>query len=402
MIGSLPPQRGVSQYTYDLACELAQHAAVKLEVLAFRSLYPRRFYPGGDPEDRNAVAATVPGARTRRHLRWSNPFGWLFAGATMRGDIVHAQWWSFPLAPVYVVLLAIARLRGKRVVVTVHNAEPHERGVLRRVANRAVLPFAHRIIVHTQQNADALCTAGVARDRISVVPIGVGELRRVTEDDRGAARARLNVAPDTPVVLFHGNIRPYKGLSVLLQAFRSVVAAIPEARLFVAGQPWGPADEVRAEIRSLGLEDHVVTRLEYLPAQALDDLFAATDVVAYSYTHFDAQSAAACDAIRYGKAIIVTSVGGLPDLVRDPLAVVPPRRPDALANAIIGVLRDTSLRAALEHDAQTLAGELSWARVAAMTVDVYRAVADGRSAGVSPARDRIDEGAAVAREATWR
>jgi glycosyltransferase involved in cell wall biosynthesis len=399
MIGSLPPQRGVSQYTFDLASELARHDGVELDMLAFRSLYPRMLYPGGDPDDRTANASDVPGAPTRRALRWWNPFGWLLAGLTLRGEVVHAQWWSFPLAPIYVTLLAIARVRGKRVVVTVHNAEPHERGLLRRIANRAVLPFAQRIIVHTEQNARSLVASGIAHDRISIVPIGVGSARRPSQEELGAARARLGIGAGSPVVLFHGNIRPYKGLADLFHAFRIVVESLPDARLLVAGQPWGSPEEITAQIASLGLAECVSARLEYVSTAVLADHFAAADVVVYPYTHFDAQSAAACDAVRYGKAIIVTSVGGLPDLVRNELAVVLPARPDALANAIIAVLRDPALREALERDSLALGADLAWPNVAGQTCTVYRDALHG----VAPKQRVVVEEQTAAKEAaTWR
>jgi glycosyltransferase involved in cell wall biosynthesis len=270
------------------------------------------------------------------------------------------------------------------------------------MANQVVLPIAHRIIVHTQQNADALCTRGVRPGKISIVPIGVGEPRCVLGQDRVRARERLGLGEATPVVLFHGNIRPYKGLSVLLSAFRSVVEALPEAKLFVVGQPWGSPDEIRSEMCALGLADHVISRLEYVSAAELEVLFAAADVVTYPYTHFDAQSAAACDAIRYGKAIIVSSVGGLPDLVRNPLAVVPPGRPDALANAIIAVLRDSALRASLERDAQDLAAELAWPSIADRTIGVYRLAASGRFAATKLDQSPAHEVSAASKEATWR
>jgi glycosyltransferase involved in cell wall biosynthesis len=401
MIGSLPPQRGVSQYTHDLAYEVARRDGVELDIVSFRSLYPRRFYPGGNPEDGSARALDVPGAPTRRPLRWWNPIGWLLAGLTLRGDVVHAQWWTFVLAPVYVTLLAIARLRGKRVVVTVHNAQPHEGGLLRRLANRAVIPFADRIVVHTQVNAASLVASGVAPERISIVPIGVGAPCAVDAPAVAAARERLGIDDTAPVALFHGNIRPYKGLSDLLASFRLVAKTMPSARLVVAGQPWGPADDILNEIQSLGLDDNVIARLEYLPSETLDDLFIAADVVVYPYTHFDAQSAAACDAIRYGKAIIVTSVGGLPDLVRNSAAIVPPRRPDTLANAIIGVLRDRALRASLEEDARAIAAELAWPRIAEMTESVYRATSDARFTNGHTAQQTREE-VGAAKEATWR
>src|SRR5581483_11960567 len=152
LIGSMPPARGVSAYTASLAGALARRDDVDLDVLSFRSLYPKLLYPGGAPDTRSdtGIDDTLPVCRS---LTWWNPVGWIAAGFRLRGDIVHAQWWSFFLAPAYAAVLAVARLRGKRVVLTVHNTEPHERGLLRRVANRAVLPFAHCIIVHALANA---------------------------------------------------------------------------------------------------------------------------------------------------------------------------------------------------------------------------------------------------------
>ncbi|MDH5201285.1 MAG: glycosyltransferase family 4 protein, partial [Candidatus Bathyarchaeota archaeon] len=352
LIGSLPPQKGISPYVRELAAALAARDDVDLEVLSFRSLYPRWLYPGGDPSDGTSTPPQIPSARLRNVLTWWNPLGWIIAGLSLRGYIVHAQWWSFFLAPAYMTLLALARLRGKRVIVTVHNAEPHESGILRRLANRAVLPFAHRHVVHTEQNRRTLLTRGMSEQRIAVVPIGIGSPVRIDNKTARSARQHMGLAKDAPVVLFLGNIRPYKGLEDLLAAFRQVVNTLPEARLVIAGQPWGKRDGLSEHIRRLGLQSAVLTRFEFIPDRAVADYFAAADVAAYPYTHFDAQSAAVCDALRHGCAIVVTNVGGLPDIVDDPAAVVPPGAADLLAQALIRVLSDPALREKLEADSR--------------------------------------------------
>jgi glycosyltransferase involved in cell wall biosynthesis len=372
MIGSLPPHRGVSPYVRDLAQALGARDDLSLDVLSFRSLYPRRLYPGGDPTDALSAIKDIPGARVRRTLRWWNVLGWLREGVRIRGDIVHAQWWSFPLAPLYVTLLGIARLRGRRVVITMHNVEPHEGGLMRRLANSAVLPLAHHLIVHTEANRASLLRRGVAGARISVLPMGIAPSETVTETEKRAARAALNLPLDAPLVLFAGNIRPYKGVDVLIEAFHAAQAQVPGARLAIVGQPWRDAGDIAESIDRAGLGGSVTARLAYVSDDELGRWVSAADVVVYPYTHFDAQSAAAGDALRRGRAIVVTRVGGLADLVDDDRAVAAPRDPGDLAEAIASVLTDDDLKAKLESGAARRADELAWPNIAAQCVASYR------------------------------
>ena len=371
LVGSLPPQKGISPYVKELAAALAARDEVDLEVLSFRSLYPRWLYPGGDPSDGTSMPPHIPPVQVRNVLTWWNPLGWVIAGLRLRGDVVHAQWWSFFLAPAYVTLLALACLRGKRVIVTLHNVEPHEAGVLRRLANRAVLPFAHRLVVHTEQNRRTLLTRGVPAERISMVAHGVADADPCDHEDRRKARARLGLPDQAPMALFFGHVRPYKGVPALLRAFSRVADTLPDAHLVVAGQPWEDPEPLQQLITDLELRNHVDLRLGFVPSAHVRDYFAAADVVVYPYSHFDAQSGAACRALTHGRALIVTRVGGLPDLVDDPAAVVPPGAADLLARALIRVLTDPALRDKLEADSRCKATELSWETVAAATAAIY-------------------------------
>jgi glycosyltransferase involved in cell wall biosynthesis len=324
--------------------------------------------------DRSAAETRIPHTRILRPLRWWNPIGWILAGLTLRGDVVHAQWWSAPLAPVYVALLLLARLRGKRVLVTVHNVEPHERGLPAKFANRAILPLAHHVIVHSEQNARTLVTRGFDATRISVVPIGIGEPVAPDPDRRVAARAQLGLTDEAPLVLFHGNIRPYKGLDVLLEAFALVRTDLPDARLAVVGQPWSGAHDPCARITELGLADCTHAVLEYVSADEMECWIDASDVAVYPYTHFDAQSAAACDAVRRSSAIIVSDVGGLPSLVRDARVVIQPGDARTLSRVLYDVLSDAPFRSALEAGSLETARRLTWETVANQTVEIYGAL----------------------------
>lgn len=373
MIGALPPWRGVAPYTCHLLERLEEVDGAAIEFIDFVSLYPPRLYPGGDPRDPAAAPPTWRRLRVRRLLAWYNPLSWLWAGLTLRGKVVHAQWWSYILAPVYLTVLALARLRGRRVVLTLHNVEPHETSRWQCWLYRTVFAVAHHYIVHAQRNADELVRLyPPAAGRVSVVPMGMHRLRAARGLTRAAARRELGLPPDGPVVLAFGNIRPYKGLDALLRAIHMLLDAGLKATLVVAGHPWGEFAPYRRLIDDLGLGERVRLWLEYVPEERVEAFFAAADLAVFPYTHFGAQSAAGALALSFGLPMVVSDVGGLPDLVDDRRAVVPPNDPAALAVVLQAVLSDGELRAKLAADARQRAQELDWGQIARRTVAVYR------------------------------
>jgi glycosyltransferase involved in cell wall biosynthesis len=383
VVGSLPPVKGVSAYTLSLLEALDQRGHLDIDFVGFRGIYPRWAYPGGDPIEVNGSAPLLMGVKQRRALSWYNPFSWLRAGVRMRGDVVHAQWWSYALAPVYATLLGLARLRRKRIVMTVHNVEPHEGGIFQRIANRAVFRFAHHYIVHSEANKTTLqrllrCDPA----RISVLAHGVLETPR-TGMSRPTARLKLGIAGDARVVLCFGNIRPYKGVDVLLRAFAEIAREDPRAQLVIAGQPWGDWAPYQRLIDELGVDDRILRRLEYIPSIEVEAYFVAADVVALPYTHFDAQSGVGTRALPFGRPLVVTNTGGLPDLVLDDEAVVPSGDAGALARALARVLGDQALRDRMAVDSLALAASLGWDAIAERTAAIYAAVQDGESPGAT-------------------
>ena len=375
LIGTLPPTRGLSPYTSHLLAALDSLPDIEIEFIGFRSLYPRRLYPGGDIVDPTAHAPDFPRVRIRNLLAWYNPFSWVWAGLTCRGRIIHAQWWSYILAPVYVVVLGLARLRRRRIVLTLHNVTPHETSRWRRLMNRLVLWLPHHFIVHSEQNKELLVSSLKCDPRrVSVVPHGTLSVPS-TGLTRAQARAKLGLAEGCRAVLFFGHIRPYKGLDVLLRAFRLVSGVVEDAVLIMAGMPWADSEPPDRLIRDLGLEARVLTSFRFIPEGEVEAFFAASDVVVLPYTRFDAQSGAGTLALSFGKPLVVTAVGGLPELAGDARAVVPPNDPEALAQAIRAVLEDAELRARLQEESRKLARLFGWDNVAVKTREVYATLA---------------------------
>jgi D-inositol-3-phosphate glycosyltransferase len=223
---------------------------------------------------------------------------------------------------------------------------------LRAVGEQQVVDEADRLIVNTELEAQQLVSLHHADpSRIDVVHPGV-DLEMFTPGDKGAARAKLGLDADEPVLAFVGRIQPLKAPDVLLGA---------AAKL---------ADE-------LGITD----RVTFLPPQSRDqlvDVFRAADLVGVP-SYSESFGLVAIEAQACGTPVVAASVGGLPVAVRDGVSgtLVNGHDVDDWAQAIGALLQrgpQTMSRGAVEH-----AATFSWAHtVDALLASYGRAIADYR------------------------
>ncbi len=356
----------------ELAANLSHHVPVTF--ISFRALYPRWCYPGGDLNDDSTFPSLdIRQMNVQRTLDWYNPLGWMLTALRIRSDVVHFQYWSLPLAPVYAVMSLVLRWRRVKVVVTIHNVRSHESGALYTFATKQLCRLADRCIVHVDCNAQTAITAlGIHPANIRRISMGVMTYLNAQQVDRQTARARLHLPQTAPLVLCFGAIRPYKGIDVLLCAFRQLVHRVPDAILLIAGKPWINWEPYRRMIETYGLQQHVRTFLEYINTSDVSYFFHATDVIVLPYTHFDAQSAVGTAALAFAKPMVVSDVGALPELVKHARWRVPPGDSKALSSALADLLTNQDLRKQASHDAEAIASTMSWDRIAEQTVDLYR------------------------------
>jgi glycosyltransferase involved in cell wall biosynthesis len=231
------------------------------------------------------------------------------------------------LLPLYPLL---ARFNS---VITLHDALSHagERPAKRLFHSlhlRFVARFLRKIIVHSAAIRDALPTF-IPRERIHVVPhVNYNFWSRAT-------------APPPPVapplnVLFFGRILPYKGLDVLLAAFRSLDPT--RFHLIIAGEGEVPANPGA----NVEIDNRFVTDAR------LPGFFQRAHVVALPY-HAASQSGVGQMAFAFGKPVVATRVGALPDIVHHDSngLLIPPGDPIALA-AALERMADAALRARFE------------------------------------------------------
>ncbi len=373
ILGSLPPLRALSSYC--LAFSSAVSRMIKTEFISFKHIYPSFLYPGGDLRE----DYTFPGLKAtlslnvRRNLTWYNPLTWIVEGLATKGQILHAQWWSPPLVIIYLIICLLYKIRNKPIVITVHNVIPHERKKLYDLCSRILFKLGDHFIVHSKSNYFQLTKHfGIKGDRVTQIPHGPLEFHHKEHITRDSARNMLNLEPKDQVVLIFGTIRPYKGIDIALEAFARALEDIPEARLVIAGKLWESWDRYEKIIKEKNISEYLVKHLHYIDADEVAGYFLASDLVILPYLHFDSQSGAGATALAFGKPMIVSGTGGLPELVVDQNNVVTPGDAEALADRIVNCLKNRSILDQMARDSRAIAEDMSWERIAEQTIAIYK------------------------------
>jgi glycosyltransferase involved in cell wall biosynthesis len=249
------------------------------------------------------------------------------------------------------VLLLVPRAPA---VLTIHDpvdhpGQPVSRLALKRRALEGSRAFWRRragaIIVHSERLASELTLR--AGQRSAVVPHGLD------------VRTEPLPAPAAPTVGFFGRLVPYKGLDVIARAMPRVWEQRPEVHVRVSGE--GSAEFTLDDPRA-----HV--HRGYLPESEVEGFFAASTLVLLPYTQAS-QTGVGSLAAGYGVPVVVSRLGGLPDLALDASYVVAPGDADDLARAILAHLDDgaqTRGRVLAE-----VAGPYSWDACAGRTIAIY-------------------------------
>lgn len=283
-------------------------------------------------------------------------------------DAIHFQW--LPLPVVDGLFLPLLR-RIAPLVLTVHDTLPFNGSPRSSIqvagAFRAFRHFDH-LIVHTEQGRQRI--APLARGGVSRVPHG---LLHDGLSSASPVTPRIG-ANDHITLLMFGQIKPYKGVDVLLEAMARLPAATRDrARICIAGKPHMDMAPLRARASQLGVERSVEFRLGFIPEDDLERLFAEAAAVLFPYREIEA-SGALMTALAHSRPVIASRLGSFAELLEDgrQALLVPPGDVGALAQAIERFVEDATLRDALARGVIELKAAIpSWPDIAAQTLAVY-------------------------------
>ena len=278
-------------------------------------------------------------------------------------EVVHWQWMTTPY------LDAPILPSGHKRVFTLHYPLPSSGAGL--AAQRLTLSRFDAVVAHTEQGARRL-REDVRLDfgRVHVIPHGAFDYL-TRQDDEAPLPPELGEV-EGPVILFFGLLRPYKGIDVLLEAFREVEGA----ELWIAGMPRMPIEALRE------LAARAPGTVRFIPRFVSDPeipaFFRRADVVALPYREIE-QSGVLYTALAFGRPIVASSVGGFPEVAERHGAarLVPPGDARALARTLSELVAQPSQRESLAAAAQAAAaGPYSWDAIGLQTLNLYERLLD--------------------------
>ncbi len=232
-----------------------------------------------------------------------------------------------------------------------------------------------RFIVLSEAFRDVLISEyGVDEEQIRIVPGGVHAERFDTGLTREEARRRLGWPSERPILLSVRRLARRMGLENLIEAMRRVHRQAPEALLYIAGK--GPIEsELRARIADADLEEHV-RLLGFVPEDHLPLAYRAATLSVVPTVALEGFGLITIESLAAGTPVLVTPVGGLPEVVRPlaPQLVLEGCRPEHLASRLTEALTD-GLALPSAADCQRYARErFDWPTIAERTRTVYEEV----------------------------
>ncbi len=330
---------------------------------------------GDQREDASSVA------KVRRVLKY---YVRLIAyAAKARPKLFHILWNNkFQLFDCTVLMLYY-KLLGKHVVFTAHNVNAGKRDKNDSWLNRMLLKVQYglcdHIFVHTKgMKTEMMSAFGIPDHKVSVIPFGINNTVPNTSLSSAEAKGRLDVRKDDKVLLFFGNIAPYKGLEYLIAAFNQLLKRDGRYRLLIVGKPKGLEsywNQIRDTIASSGIDHRVIAKIEYVPDEETELYFKAADVLILPYAHVF-QSGVLFLGYSFGLPAIAADVGSLKEeIIEGETGFVFKPQDSSDLTAKVENYFNSELYHNLETYRLSIKGyaneQYSWNKVAATTTAIY-------------------------------
>ena len=366
LIGPVYPYKGgISHYTSLMYSELEKHYNVSM--VSYKMQYPKFLFK---KEQRDYSNNRFKIDNTNYWINTADPINCIISGIKilkLHPDLVILQWWHPYFSPCYWILEKILRKKTK-ILIVCHNVLPHERFFLDYELTKKVISNADFYIVQSKQDE---------RDLLSIRPNAIYKkvvhptynTFKIQNMTKKNARELLSIDENQKILLFFGFVREYKGLKYLLQAMPYILEKLSDVKLLVVGDFDHNKDSYLQMIETYKIKKEVEVYDGYIPDQEVEKFFAACDLVVLPYESAT-QSGIVQIAYGFEKPVIVTNVGGLPEVVENGKTgyVVEPQKPEKLAIAVIDYFLKGKTKE-FESNIRQQADRYSWDRMTEVISD---------------------------------
>lgn len=313
IVGTTWPYRGgLAAFNERLARQFMAEGH-EVQIFTFTMQYPDFLFPGKTQYSEAPEPSDLSISRTVNSI---SPFSWLRTVRAIRRagvELIVIKFWIPLMAPCLGTIARLCRRRGIRVVSILDNVIPHEPHFWDKWLIRYFIRSVDRFIAMSDSvREDCLKFLPASRqDCVALSPHPLydnfGQPVSKTE-----ARQFLGLPQDQTILLFFGFIRDYKGLDLLMKAYKKVKNE--HLLLVVAGEFYNNGEQYKELERELDLEGMIAWHTDFIPDNKVRYYFSAADLIVQPYKTAT-QSGVTQIAYHFERPMLVTNVGGLAEIV---------------------------------------------------------------------------------------
>ena len=333
IIGTAYPYRGgIASFNERMALELKKQGH-DVVIYTFTLQYPNILFPGktqysSDPKPENLKIVPL--------INSVNPVNWIRAGMKIKKEkpgIIITKFWIPFMGPALGTVLRIAKNKNTQCISVIDNIIPHEKRFGDKLLSQYYVNTIDKFIVMSSSVKEDMKKFTHSKPVI-LIPHPIYDNYGEILDKKEAAK-HLKIDPEGKYVMFFGFIRDYKGLDLLLKAMANPKIQKAGINCIVAGEYYGNKEKYDALIKSLKIESFLILKTEFVSNSEVKYYFNAADLIVQPYKSAT-QSGISQLAYHFEKPMVVTNVGGLPEIVENGKSgyVVEPN-PDEIAKAIL-------------------------------------------------------------------
>ena len=321
IIGAAHPLRGggIATFNERLAKAFSENGDAAT-IYTFSLQYPSFLFPGTSQYSNEAAPKDV---KIKVCINSVNPFNWIKVGNELKKnkpDIIVVRFWMPFFGPCFgTILRIIKKNKYTKIICIADNIIPHEKRFGDTPFTRYFIKPIYAFITMSEK---------VMQDLRTLTNKAAVKVVHPLYDNFGAiiskkeAREKLKINEKENIILFFGFIRKYKGLDLLLEAMYILKQAainnlqLQIPKLLIAGEFYDDRKLYDDLIEKFGIKDLLILQTNFIPDSEVKYYLCAADFVVQPYKHAT-QSGVTPLAYHFEKPMLVTNVGGLPDLVPD-------------------------------------------------------------------------------------
>ena len=334
IIGSAWPLRagGLATFNERLAKQFMEEG-FDTSIYTFSLQYPSFLFPGSTQLSNEPAPAHL---KIKACINSINPFNWLKVGNELRKikpDYIVVRFWMPFFGPCLgTILKLVNRNKFTQIICIADNVIPHEKRMGDTLLTKYFFSSIHRFVTMSEKVNQDLKTF-TQKPSINIVhPIydNFGDILSKEE-----ARKHLALPINEKIILFFGFIRKYKGLDLLLEAMNNANIREANIKLLIAGEFYDNKEEYELIIAKYNLANSLYLRTQFIDNSEVKYYLSAADFVIQPYKNAT-QSGVTPLAYHFEKPMLVTSVGGLANLVPHmKVGIVTEPNADSIATGIM-------------------------------------------------------------------